>query len=164
MDSTSPSPPASTPLSLLSPLSAARKQIPRIAREKNSGDLKDSTSGVTMGMAAAREKAPTMAPTSELMSAAPRARPASPFLAMGWPSMMVAVDTTSPGTPNRIEVMSPVVPVTAYIPSRNANACTGSISKMNGSMRATAPGLPMPGRMPTMNPRKMPITINRNVV
>ena len=64
---------------------------------------------------------------AKLMSAAPRARPASPFLAMGWPSTMVAAVMPSPGTPNRIDVMSPVVAVTAFEPRRNANAVVGSI-------------------------------------
>ena len=80
-----------------------------------------------MGMARARANAPNTAPTSELMSAAPRARPASPFFAMGWPSTMVAAVIPSPGTPKRIEVISPVVAVTALEPKRNANAVVGSI-------------------------------------
>ena len=95
---------------------------------KNSEEPMESTSGCTMGIARASAKAPKTAPTSELMSAAPRARarfpPSSPW---GWPSTMVAAVMPSPGTPKRIEVMSPVVAVTALEPRRNANAVVGSI-------------------------------------
>ena len=94
---------------------------------KNSEEPMDSTSGCTMGIARASAKAPKIAPTSELISAAPRARPASPFFAMGWPSTMVAAVMPSPGTPKRMEVISPVVAVTALEPRRNANAVVGSI-------------------------------------
>ncbi len=66
-----------------SPLRAAIKLMPSSASIKNSGEPRDSTSGVTMGIEAARTKAPTTAPIRELNRAAPRARPASPFLAMG---------------------------------------------------------------------------------
>jgi hypothetical protein len=33
---------------------------------------------------------------------------------MGWPSTTVAAEIASPGTPKRIEVMSPVVAATAH--------------------------------------------------
>ena len=87
----------------------------------------ERTSGAAIGIAAAKTKAPKIAPTSELISAAPKARPASPFLAMGWPSTIVEAVVPSPGTPNRIEVISPVVAVTAFDPNRKANADVGSI-------------------------------------
>ena len=126
---------------------------------KNSGEPNVSTSGRTTGMARARAKAPNTAPKSELMIAAPSARPASPFLAMGWPSTIVEAVVGSPGIPNRIEVMSPVVLVTAAIPRRNANASTGVILKTKGSMSASVVGPPRPGRMPTAKPIAMPISI-----
>ena len=124
---TSPKAPVHNPLSMLPPLRDATKVIPRSASMKNSEEPMESTRGCTMGMARARAKAPKTAPTSELMSAAPRARPASPFFAMGWPSTMVAAVMPSPGTPKRIDVISPVVAVTALEPRRNANAVVGSI-------------------------------------
>ena len=101
--------------------------MPRRLSIRNSGAPMESTRGWTMGMARASAKAPKMAPTKELMSAAPRARPASPRLAMAWPSTTVAAVMPSPGTPNSTEVMSPVVAVTAWLPSRNAKAVVGSI-------------------------------------
>ena len=39
----------------------------------------------------------------------------------------MAADVASPGTPRRTEVMSPVVALAASMPSRKANACTGSM-------------------------------------
>src|SRR5262245_23767970 len=154
--------PASNPLTRAPPLSEATKVMPTRASMKNSGEPNVSTSGRTIGMVRASTRAPNTAPKSELIMAAPRARPASPFLAMAWPSTTVAAVVGSPGIPKRIEVMSPVVLVTAAIPSRNANASTGFILKMNGSMRARVVGPPRPGRMPTANPMTMPMSIRPN--
>ncbi len=81
---------------------------------------------------------------------------------MGWPSTIVEAVVGSPGIPKRIDVMSPVVLVTAAIPRRNANASTGVILKMNGSMSASVVGPPRPGRMPTAKPMAMPISMRPN--
>ncbi len=99
-----------------------------MASMKSSGAPKVRTRGRMIGIEMASAKAPTRAPTSELINAAPSALPASPFLAMEWPSRIVAAALPSPGTPNRIEVISPVVAVTECIPSRNAKASTGVMS------------------------------------
>ena len=101
--------------------------MPTTASMNSSGAPKVRTRGRTTGIARARAKAPTKAPTSELMSAAPKARPASPFFAIAWPSRMVAAVVPSPGTPKRTEVMSPVVETTECIPRRKAKASTGVI-------------------------------------
>jgi hypothetical protein len=104
------------------------KARPTIAIIKSSGEPKLSTSGRTTGTASASATAPTSAPTSELASTAPRARPASPFFAMAWPSRMVAAVVPSPGTPNSTEVISPVVATTACMPSRKAKPSMGAIA------------------------------------
>jgi len=101
--------------------------MPMIAMMNNSGEPKSKTSGRTIGMDTARERAPITEPTRELIIAAPRARPASPFLDMGYPSRMRAAEDPSPGIPKRMDVRSPVVPVTASMPRRNANAEIGSL-------------------------------------
>ena len=163
MDSINPMPPAIMPLSTFAPLTVAMNKMPSNASAKNSGDAKLSTSGRMIGMASASMKAPMTAPTRELISAAPSARPASPFLAMGWPSRMVAAEMDSPGTPNRMEVMSPVVAVTASIPSRKAKADTGSMPNVNGSINASATTPPRPGRIPTVNPIAVPRSISGSV-
>ncbi len=97
------------------------------------------------------------------MRTAPRALPASPFLAMEWPSTIVDAVVGSPGTPNKTEVMSPVVAVTAVIPKRKANASTADILKIKGSIRAIAVGPPSPGKMPTTKPMAMPMHIKLKV-
>ena len=56
--------------------------------------------------------------------------------------------------------MSPVVLVTASMPSRKANASTGVIRRTKGSMMASVVGPPRPGRMPTANPIATPISIS----
>jgi hypothetical protein len=101
------------------------KARPTIASMNSSGEPKVSTRGRTIGIAMASAKAPTSAPTSDEASAAPSARPASPFFAIACPSRMVAALAASPGTPKSTEVMSPVVAVTACMPSRKAKASTG---------------------------------------
>ncbi len=106
-------------------LSEAMKARPTMASMKSSGEPKVSTSGRTTGMARASAAAPISAPISEAVSAAPSARPAWPFFAMAWPSRMIAAVVASPGTPNRIEVMSPVVVTTECMPSRKAKASAG---------------------------------------
>jgi hypothetical protein len=65
--------------------------------------------------------------------------------------------------PNRIEVMSPVVAVTASMPRRKANASIGVILNTNGSMSARVVGPPSPGRRPTTKPSAMPISISPKV-
>jgi hypothetical protein len=60
--------------------------------------------------------------------------------------------------------MSPVVAVTAVMPSRNAKASTGVILKMNGSINAIAVGPPRPGKMPTTKPMARPTHIRPKVV
>ncbi len=101
--------------------------MPSMANMKYCGEPTDKTKGLTAGMQIARHSAPNIAPTNELINAAPRARPASPFFAMGWPSTSMEAVMGSPGTPKRIDVMSPVVAVTAVIPRRNEKASTGVI-------------------------------------
>ena len=68
----------------------------------------------------------------------------------------------SPGTPKRIEVMSPVVAVTAVIPRRKEKASTGVIEKIKGSIRARVTGPPRPGRIPTMKPMAIPANWRAN--
>src|SRR5439155_299360 len=99
-----PRQPATSPFTRASPLSEATNVMPSNASMKNSGEPKVSTSGRTIGMASASTRAPKTAPKSELMMAAPSARPASPFLAMGWPSTIVEAVVGSPGIPKRIDL------------------------------------------------------------
>ena len=77
--------------------------------------------------------------------------------------MIVDALVGSPGTPKRTEVISPVVPVTAAIPRRKANASTADIVKINGSIKANVVGPPNPGNMPTANPTAIPISIRLKV-
>jgi len=55
--------------------------------------------------------------------------------------------------------MSPVVSVTTNMPSRKANASTGCIPKVNGSISASVTDPPNPGRIPTTNPMATPSSI-----
>jgi len=65
--------------------------------------------------------------------------------------------------PNSTEVMSPVVAVTACIPSRKANAEIASIGYTNGIIMASVAAPPSPGRMPTSRPTPMPTSMMPNV-
>ena len=80
------------------PLRLATMHTPSTAIMKNSGEPKVSTSGLRIGMDRVSTRAPKMPPMADTVNAAPKARPASPRLAMAWPSMMVAWEPTVPGT------------------------------------------------------------------
>ena len=154
-----PIPPELIPLSTSSPLRAATNEIPNNESMKNSGEPKERTSGRTIGIATA----PNIAPTRELMRTAPNALPASPFRAIACPSTIVDAVVGSPGTPNKTDVISPVVAVTAVMPSKKAKASTADILNTNGSIKAIAVGPPRPGKIPTTKPMMMPIIIKLNV-
>ncbi len=65
------------------PLKEVMQAMPIMVTMKSSGAPKLRTRGRTMGIETAKTAAPIRAPTSELIRAAPSARPASPRLAMG---------------------------------------------------------------------------------
>src|SRR4026207_349417 len=68
----------------------------------------------------------------------------------------------SPGTPKRIEVMSPAVAVPAVLPRRKEKGSTGLIVKIKGSIRARVTGPPRPGRIPTEKPMAIPANWRAN--
>ncbi len=55
--------------------------------------------------------------------------------------------------------MSPVVAVTACIPSRKANAEIASIGYTNGSIIESVAAPPSPGRIPTTRPTAIPTSM-----
>src|SRR5918911_1620338 len=59
--------------------------------------------------------------------------------------------------------MSPNMIDTDSMPSRKANASTGCMWKVNGSISARVVGAEMPGRMPMTNPIRTP-SINRGLI
>src|SRR5215813_9847610 len=152
-----PRPPDNSPFMSEVPARVPINVMPIIAMMNNSGEPKSKTSGRIIGIERARERAPIVEPTRELMMAAPKARPASPFFDMGYPSSIKAAEDPSPGIPNSMDVKSPVVPVTASIPRRNANAEVGSLMLYEkGSISAKVDKPPMPGSSPTQKPMAMP--------
>ena len=78
-----PMPPETRPFMSEGPASVPMKVMPMMAMMNNSGDPKRRTRGRTIGMDRARERAPITEPTRELIIAAPKARPASPFFDIG---------------------------------------------------------------------------------
>ena len=73
---------------------------------------------------------------------------------------MSAAEDPSPGIPKRIDVRSPVVPVTASMPSRKQKASMGVlIVYENGNINARVDRPPMPGSRPTQKPMKIPSSI-----
>ena len=138
------------------PLRLATMHTPSTAIMKNSGEPKVSTSGLRMGMDRVSTTAPKMPPMADTVNAAPKARPASPRLAMAWPSMMVAWEPTVPGTAKSTDGMVSEVVVTASMPMMKAKAEMGSMSKVKGSRSARPVTPPTPGITPSMRPRKVP--------
>jgi len=121
-----PSPAAVRPLSGARPESVATIDMPNKVNARSSGEPIDSINGRRIGMLTARTIAPTMPPASEAAKPAPKARPASPFFAISWPSITVAAAPTWPGTPNNTAVMKSDEVITAAMPSNSAKAVYSS--------------------------------------
>ena len=61
----------------------ATREIPKIQIANNWGDPILNTTGCNIGTLTARSKAPKIPPIAEAENAAPNARPACPFFAIG---------------------------------------------------------------------------------
>src|SRR5262249_21433167 len=118
---------ATSPFITDPPVTEARNAMPSMENMKYWGEPTDKTRGLTIGIEIARHQPPEIATPNELNRAGPRAPPATASLAVGWRAKTMEAVMGSPGTPNRIEVMSPVVAVTAVSPRRNEKAATGVI-------------------------------------
>ena len=121
-----PRPAAVSPLSGARPDNVATIDMPNSVKARSSGEPIDSMIGRRIGMLTASTMAPTMPPASEEAKPAPKARPASPFFAMAWPSITVAAAPTWPGTPNSTAVMKSDEVITAAMPSSSAKAVYSS--------------------------------------
>ena len=121
-----PRPAAVSPLSGARPDKVATIDMPNSVKARSSGEPMASMTGRKIGMLTASTMAPTMPPASDDAKPAPKARPASPFFAMAWPSITVAAAPTWPGTPNRTAVMKSDEVITAAMPSRSAKAVYSS--------------------------------------
>ncbi len=66
--------------------------------------------------------------------------------------MVVAASSPSPGTPNMIEEICPLVPFTACMVSRNTAPGIISMPNTNGIASAIDSRPPMPGVTPTTRP------------
>jgi hypothetical protein len=82
--------------------------------------------------------------------------PASPFLAIGNPSIIVAVLPEVPGAPRSILVIAPAVNDIADIPNIKASAAFFSSIKTKGSRRASPVTPSRPGNIPKNNPIIVP--------
>ena len=83
------------------PLKTATMDNPNTEKANSSGEPRYNITGRRMGILTASSMAPNTPPMSEAVYAAPKARPAWPCFAKGWPSRMVAADPVVPGTPNK---------------------------------------------------------------
>ena len=80
---------------------------PKIERAKKSGEVKDRATFASCGASSARQIALIKPPINEDTAEMPSARPAFPFLFMGYPSSRVAVADGVPGVFSRIADMLP---------------------------------------------------------
>jgi hypothetical protein len=145
-----------SPLSTAPWLTDATSVSPSTQTASSSGVPIASMKGRRIGIDSASRIAPNSPPTIEDENDAPKARPASPRLAIGWPSSTVAADPIAPGTPNRIAGTVSEVAVTAHMPIRKASAVCASIAWVNGINSAMPASPPMPGIMPMTSPSTMP--------
>ena len=87
-----------------------------------SGVWISSSTGRRIGIETASRTAPISPPMADAENAAPKARPASPLRAIGYPSIMVAAEPTVPGTPSNTVVIVSDVTTTEDSPIRKASA------------------------------------------
>ena len=113
---------AISPLTGAVPESTPTADSPQITNIVNSGEPKLNTRGLRMGRLRSSTPAPNIPPSGEAMKAAPKARLASPFWAMGKPSTMVAWLPELPGTAISTEGKVLAVLDTAPMPNRKAIA------------------------------------------
>ncbi len=69
---------------------------------------------------------------------------------------MVAASSPVPGTPNRIDEICPLVPVTACMASRKTAPAIIGCPKMKGMVTAMAKRPPRPGTAPKKMPMQVP--------
>ena len=118
----SPSAQERRPLTKLEPDSTPTMARPSTVSMKSSADEKARMTGRAIRMKALSTSAPKMPPTIELKKAAERARAASPRLAIGNPSRIVAWEAALPGMPISTEVKVSPVGTTASRPISSASA------------------------------------------
>ena len=161
-DSMIPMPAATTPLSGYFPPRTETSERPRMQRQRNSGEPSISTSGRKIGIDSVSTRQPIRPPMSDAVKAAPMAFPASPRLAIGWPSRIVAVLPAVPGAPIRILGIGPEVKVIDAMPRINGSAEVASMTRQKGSSTARPNRASMPGRTPRTSPKRRPsMNINR---
>jgi hypothetical protein len=99
--------------------------------------------------------APITPPAIDEKRAAPSARPACPFRAIGKPSMQVAALGPVPGVSKSMAGIEPDVCTTECMPNKKAKPETGSIPNVKGIISAREVGPPKPGIIPNMRPMGM---------
>ena len=95
-------------------------------------------------------------PTKEPYVAYPRAKPASPFSAIGNPSRAVQAEAGVPGVRKSMAAKEPPNLVPTYTPIITNNAGKGSKEYVTGNKIMIAIGELNPGKAPTNKPRKVP--------
>jgi hypothetical protein len=124
---------------------------------KNSADPNINTRGLKIGIVKLSTIAPITPPRIDAVTAAPMALPASPFLAIGKPSIIVAVLPEVPGEPISMQVTHPAVQVIAAMLKIKAIAFPGSNIKIKGSSKASPVTPSRPGSIPKNIPKTLPI-------
>ncbi len=102
----------------------------------------------------------TPPPKNEKTIPRPRAFPACPFSAIGWPSKVVAIDAAVPGIFIKIADIRPPENPPIYTPISNASPSDITILKVIGKNNAIAIVVERPGIAPKIRPTMTPPSIN----
>ena len=126
-------------------------------RVKNSGGPKDKAKDASQPANRISDRFDIRSAVHDAQSAMPRARPASPFSAIGYPSRIVADEAGVPGVLMRTAGIDPPKIPPLYTPRRSKMPVMGCIENVNGNVKATAMVADMPGIAPPMTPTTMPM-------
>jgi hypothetical protein len=129
---------------------------PKATKEKNSHGPNFKAILANGGAKKRSKKALIIPPKKDAQTPKHKALPASPFLAMGYPSKTVATEEGVPGMPMRIpEIWPPANPPT-NTPIIAANPSIDFIPKVSGKRRAAPMVTVKPGIQPTTIPAIVP--------
>src|SRR5660398_154140 len=134
-DNMIPNPPANRPFKMFPWAATTMAPSPNKMNINVSGAPNAVTAIRINGKAKIKIKTPNTAPAPEAVADMPRALPASPFCAIGYPSKQVAAFTAVPGALIIIALIEPPTGFPPIIPAYMNIACSGSIPNVRGSTR-----------------------------
>lgn len=145
------------------PVNDVTIQSPNKVIEKYSGGVNFIARAAKSGPKTIKPITLTVPATKPEIAARPKAGPAFPCNANGYPSIQVGTELASPGRFIRIEVTAPPYFAPQYTPAIMMIIDVGAIPKLRGRRIAIVAGVPRPGNIPTKVPTSAPKKANKRL-